>query len=54
MELSEQEGLPIELASIEVAPPSQPPFGYKGSPTVLVNGQDLDPSARGAPDSGHG
>lgn len=52
--MSKREGVAVMLAQVEVAQPFPPPLGYKGSPTVLVNGKDLDPSARDIPDSGHG
>ncbi len=47
-------GIRVELESIEVAPSMQPPFGYKGSPTIFINGMDIETSVRGQADSGHG
>jgi len=53
-EIASSVGINVELESIEVAPPGKPPLGYKGSPTILMSGMDLETSAREKPDSGHG
>jgi hypothetical protein len=47
-------GVPLDITSVEVSPPLQPPVGFKGSPTILIEGIDLEPAARNQPDSGHG
>ncbi len=39
-------GISVEVSAEEVAPTPPLPFGYKGSPTIFVNGFDLDPAAR--------
>ena len=52
--LASSEGILVEVEMIEVAPPGKPPIGFKGSPTVLISGMDLAPSARVLLDSGHG
>jgi hypothetical protein len=53
-ELGMQEGMAIHAKVIEVVPPLPPPPGFQGSPTILINGKDLEPSARGQMDTGHG
>lgn len=52
--MAEAEGLELLVERIDVAPPAAPPRGFKGSPTVLIDGLDIDPEAREMPDSGHG
>jgi hypothetical protein len=48
------EGISVGITVTEVVHPLPPPPGFKGSPTILVNGIDLEPSARTEMDSGHG
>jgi len=49
-----EEGLLVEPSIVEVVHTLPPPPGFKGSPTILVNGIDLEPSARLQRDTGHG
>ena len=48
------EQLMVSVTSQEVDPSLPPPFGYKGSPTVLLDGVDLEPSARRSWETRHG
>ncbi|NQU49701.1 MAG: hypothetical protein HQ519_13705 [Planctomycetes bacterium] len=47
-------GVPVNVISTELNSTDTLPLGFKGSPTILVNGLDIDPAVRGKPDSGHG
>lgn len=48
-EVSEKLGIPIDLTTIRIDTYDEiMEWGFIGSPTVRVNGVDIDPSARGA------
>lgn len=47
-------GLAVEVLAEDVPATAKVPLGYKGSPTIFIQGLDLDPSVRGLLDSGHG
>ena len=46
--------LTVSIQAEEVDANLPAPVGYKGSPTVLLDGVDLEPSARLSAASGHG
>lgn len=53
-EIGLQAGFTLKTKVIEVIHPLPPPPGFQGSPTILINGIDLEPSARGRMNTGHG
>ena len=53
--VAERLNVSIELNQIEVTPDDDPHrLGFRGSPTVQINGIDLDPAARGRDNCGFG
>ena len=51
-EVAEANDVDVEIRSEEVPPELPQPAEYLGSPTILVNGLDIDPAARDLPGSG--
>jgi len=47
LELATETGAWITVNEIEFTDESAFPDNFRGSPTVLIHGQDLDPAARG-------
>ena len=48
-EVSQEMGIPIELDQVQVTTQDQADsLRFLGSPTVKINGQDIDPAARAA------
>ena len=46
------DSLKVQLVEVKISEP--PPPGYQGSPTVLINGFDIDPAARDSVDFRYG
>lgn len=48
-------GIEVNLEEIEVTPDDDPDqLGFRGSPTVQINGRDIDPAQRGQDNCGFG
>ena len=53
--VAERLGAAVDLREVEVTPNADPnSLGFRGSPTVQVNGVDIDPSQRGQNNCGFG
>jgi len=53
--IAERLDVPVDLREVEVTPNDDPDsLGFRGSPTVQVNGVDIDPSQRGQDNCGFG
>ena len=52
--MAERLGQSVEVRGIDVPADGPQPLGFLGSPTVLVDGHDLEPAARLRKGSGFG
>lgn len=49
----EAEGLSAQVSEVLIVPESAATPGFAGSPTILVNGRDIEPTAGSAAPSGY-
>ena len=44
----------VRVEVVEVSAAGAAPRGFRGSPTILLDGMDADPATRGKPHDGYG